>query len=418
MSARRLLLVTSSFPRWPGDSSGPFILNLAEDLQSLGWRVDVLAPHAPGTVRVGRLAGVAVERFRYAWPERAETICYGAGALDNLGRDPWTVAKLPQFALAEWFAVARRLATRRYDLVQSHWILPQGLATALAARPLGVPHVATIHGSDLFALGGSFPTALKRLALGWADAITANSSATEAGARALAPEAANLRRIPMGAAEPAPDPARVAEVRRRYRPAAGPLVLFVGRLVEQKGILDLVHAMGPLAGEVPGVAAVVLGDGPLRGAGEALARELGVADRIAFLGRVAPDAVPAYLAAADVFVAPSRRTPDGAMEGQGLGIVEAMLAGCAVVATASGGIVDAVRSGETGLLVPEGAPAEIAAAVHRLVSDPALADRLRQGALAHARRNFTRAASARGFSDLFETVIAERRGRRALGRVA
>jgi glycosyltransferase involved in cell wall biosynthesis len=418
MSRRRLLFVASSFPRWAGDGSAPFLLHLAEDLQALGWAVEVLAPHAPGAARSETLAGVAVGRFRYAWPVRAQRLCYGAGALHNLGRDPWAAAKLPQFVLAEWLAIARRLASGRYDLVQSHWILPQGLLAALAARPLGVPHVATIHGSDLFALQGRLPTRLKRLALRWADAITVNSSATEARARTLAAGAARLRRIPMGAAEPTPAPGRVAELRGRYRKGDGPLLVFAGRLVEQKGILDFVRAVALLAPQVTGAAGVVLGDGPLRAAAEELARSLGVADRICFAGQVAPEAVGAHLAAADVFVAPSRRTDDGAMEGQGLGIVEAMLARCPVVATASGGIVDAVRPGETGLLVAEEAPAEIAEAVRRLVSDSALTERLRERALDHARRNFTRQVSARAFSELFEAVIAEKRVARAFGRAA
>lgn len=418
MTSRRLLFVTSSFPRWAGDGSAPFILNLAEDLQALGWQVDVLAPHAPGAAARETLSGVTVSRFRYAWPEAAETLCYGAGALHNLTQDPWTAANLPAFVIAEGLAVARRLASGRYGLVHSHWILPQGFVAAIAARPLGIPHVATIHGSDLFALRGALPTRLKRMALRWADAVTVNSSATEAGAMALAPDVGPLHRIPMGASDRVAPDSQVAALRTRHRTAPGPLLAFVGRLVEQKGATDLIRAVGLLAPRLPGVSAMILGDGPDRAPAERLSRELGVAGRIVFLGRVAPDEVPAYLAASDIFVGPSRRTADGAMEGQGLSFVEAMLAGCPVIATRNGGIVDAIRHGETGLLVAENAPTEIADAVERLVADPALADRLRRSAGSLARQNFTRQVSARAYADLFEAVIAAKRGTRAADRAA
>ena len=81
----RILCLTSNFPRWEGDSTTPFVLHLAQDLQALGWRVDVLAPHAPGAAVRETLGGVRVERFRYLWPERLETVCYRGGALIVIG---------------------------------------------------------------------------------------------------------------------------------------------------------------------------------------------------------------------------------------------------------------------------------------------------------------------------------------------
>ncbi len=417
MTSRRLLFVTSSFPRWIGDSSSPFILNLAEDIQALGWRVDVLAPHAPGAAAREILAGVTVSRFRYAWPTAAETVCYGAGALHNIALNPWNAAKLPGFVAAEWVAVTRRLVTGCYALVHSHWILPQGLVTAISARSIGMPHVTTIHGSDLFALRGVLPTRLKRIALRWADAVTVNSSSTEDGALALAPELTHLHRIPMGASDRGAPPSKVAALRARYRMPSGPLLVFVGRIVEQKGVADLIRAVSLLAPRLPDVSAVIVGDGPHRNHVEKLSLGLGMADRITFAGRITPDEIPAYLAASDVFVAPSRRADDGAVEGQGLSIIEAMLAERPIVATRSGGIVDAIRHDETGLLVAENAPAEIAAAVERLAAAPELADRLRRNAAILARQKFSRQVSAQAFSDLYAAIISTKRRARAKARV-
>jgi phosphatidyl-myo-inositol dimannoside synthase len=153
---------------------------------------------------------------------------------------------------------------------------------------------------------------------------------------------------------------------------------------------------------------VIVGDGPQRQDLERLSNELGITARVFFAGWIPSADIPGYLAAGDVFVGPSKRGCDGTTEAQGLAFIEAMLAGTPVIASAVGGIVDAVRNESTGLLVPESSPEDIAAAVKRLVSDSSLRERLRESARELAARELTREASARAFSMLFERVLAER----------
>jgi glycosyltransferase involved in cell wall biosynthesis len=405
----RVLLVTSNFPRWAGDSTTPFVLHLAQDLIALGWEVEVLAPHAPGAARRERLDGVPVTRFRYLWPERLETVCYQGGALVNLRKHPANRLKLPALVLAEALALAFMLVRGRVDLVSAHWILPQGFVAAMVAACFGVPVAVTVHGGDVFGLRGRVAAWFKRRALGLAAAVTANSTATLAAARALAPAHPALHRIPIGATVPPPPAEEAVEaLRRRYRRAGGPLLVFVGRLVEEKGAGDLIQAVARLARDMPGVSAMILGEGPDRPVLKGLAMGLGVAERVHFRGWADPGDVPAYLAAADIFVGPSKRAPDGWVEAQGLTFVEAMLAGTPVVATRSGGIPDAVRHEETGLLVSEDAPAEIAAAVARIAKDPALGARLARDGRALALDAFTRERSAGAFDALFTELIDAR----------
>lgn len=405
----RVLLTSSNFPRWDGDSTTPFILHLAQDLQALGWRIDVLAPHAPGAALREEIGGVSVERFRYCWPDRLQSVCYQGGALINLRKNRVIFAKLPLLVYAEWAAVTRKLATGRYDLLNSHWILPQGFTGVLAAKPFGVPHVITAHGGDVFALRGRALTRAKAFALRHADAVTANSGATARGIAEIAPQAAAPQRIPMGASDRAPDRVHVEEIRRSYRRDGGPLVVFVGRLVEEKGVGDLLRAVSILSVDRPDTTALVVGDGQDRALFEGLGRQLGLEDRVAFTGWVDPRQVGDYLAAADVFVGPSRRSKEGWVEAQGLTLAEAMLAGTPVVATDVGGISDTVRHEETGLLVEEASPRQIATAVARLIEAPEFARRLAEGAHAFARENLTRNGTASRFSELFARLSEERR---------
>lgn len=408
--AGRILCVTSNFPRWEGDSTTPFVLHLAQDLQELGWRVDVLAPHAPGTSPREILGEVHVERFRYLWPANLETVCYQGGALINLRRNRGNLLKLPALVIAEWFAVLRRLAGRHYDLLHSHWILPQGFTGAMAAGPLRIPHVLTAHGGDVFALRGGVLTAFKRFALKNADAVTVNSSATQRAVESIAPGLVNLHRVPMGVtihSMPKEDPV-VVEIRNRYRRGNGPLLLFVGRVVHEKGIEDFLQAVGRLSDLMPEVTGVIVGEGQDRPELQARAGAMGLADRVTFTGWIPSERVPAFLSAADVFVGPSRQAKDGWVEAQGLTFLEAMIARTPVVATRVGGIVDSVRDGQTGLLVDEQAPEQIAQAVLRLFREPGLAATLVENGFRLAATEFSREATALSFAELFAKLISKR----------
>ena len=412
-TVRRILLLTSSFPRWEGDSATPFVLHLAQDLQALGIQVDVLAPHAPGAARRERLGGLNVERFRYLWPASQETVCYGGGALINLRDRRSNFAKVPFLVGAELATTFGRLRGRRYDLLNAHWALPQGFVGAVARHVLNVPHVLTVHGGDVFALQGRLMSRFKRLAFEGADAVTVNSSVTKQAVLAVAPNARDVRVIPMGISDRPPVAEEVDAIRKRFRRGDGPLLAFAGRLVEEKGVEDLLLAMVGLVPRFPDTTAIVAGDGQHRPALEAVATRLGVADRVFFVGWVQPAEVQTYLAAGDVLVAPSRRSPQGWVEAQGLVVLEAMQVGVPVVASGSGGLTDIVVDGDTGLLVSEQAPEEIGAAVQRVCADPELRARLVEHGRQMAAR-YSRSTSASSFADLFDSVVSRANARRGL----
>ncbi|MDP8957106.1 MAG: glycosyltransferase family 4 protein [Actinomycetota bacterium] len=402
--------MTSNFPRWEGDSTTPFVLHLAQDLQSEGWRVDVLAPGAEGAAGRETLGGVLVERFPYLWPASAQTVCYGGGALINIREHRLNQVKVPALVASEIVATVRRLRARRYDLVHSHWILPQGFTGALASRLLRRTHVLTVHGGDVFALRGRALQPFKRYALERADAVTSNAHITANAVRRIAPKVRDLRVIPMGVdvdVKPVAD--RVDALRQKHRRGQGPLVLFVGRLVEEKGVADLIRAIAKVKDQLPDVTAAIVGDGQHRTRFARLAVEAKVADRVSFTGWVPREDVTNYLGAADILAAPSRRALDGWVEAQGLSIIEGMTAGLPVVATTTGGIPDVVTDRRTGLLVPEQDPMAFAEAIEQLWSDRALAAVLGEEARNDAAKRFSRKASAQRFSSLFDDLLGGRR---------
>ena len=160
-------------------------------------------------------------------------------------------------------------------------------------------------------------------------------------------------------------------------PFSPPRLLTVGRLVPRKGIDLTLRAISMLLPDFPGLSYRIVGTGPDRPRLEALVAELGVTDCVHFLGRVPADQLAEQYRDAHVFVMPTREEPErDSVEGFGIVYLEASASGLPVVAGRSGGAVEAVREGETGLLVSPEDPAELTGALHRLLSNEGLCRRM------------------------------------------
>jgi glycosyltransferase involved in cell wall biosynthesis len=290
-------------------------------------------------VEHSRAAGVEIEVVSPAG-FRHFGIAYGHGIAGNLRRRPWLALALPLFLLS--FTRAARRAARDADLVHAHW-LPSGLVARLTGRP----YVVQLWGTDV-ELARRAPW-LARPILRRARAVVCTSSSLAEAGRELG--ARDVTVLP-AAVELPPEPGPPAE------PAH---VLFAGRLSPEKGIEDFLAA-------TEGLPRVILGAGPVA-----------VPDAVA----VAPAEVGAYYERAAVVCVPSRR------EGVGMTAREAMAHGRPVVATRVGGLPDAVRDGETGLLVPPRDPVALREALERLLGDAELRARLGRVARIHAERELS-----------------------------
>ena len=323
-----------------------------------GMRVCVLTtsfPRSAGDV-AGSFVSAQVEHLRAAGVEVAVVspasfrhfgIAYGDGIVQNLRAKPWLAAALPLFLVS--FAAAARRAARGADVVHAHWI-----PSALPALATGKPFVLQVWGTDV-ELARRAPWLVRPL-LRRARLVVAASSFLADAVTALGVRDARV--IGNGVDIPA-----------RVEPAAEPAhVLFAGRLSEEKGILEFAQA-------TEGLPRVIVGDGPLRDAVPGA------------LGFIPPDGLGAYYERAAVVCVPSRR------EGYGMVAREAMAYGRPVVATAAGGLADAVTDGETGLQVPVGDVGALRAAVERLLDDASLRAELGANARRRAESDYSWAAA-------------------------
>lgn len=321
----RLLVLSSTYPRWAGDPEPGFVHELCARLTAT-FEVHVVCPHAPGALSEGELDGVRVHRFRYA-PSRLETLVQGGGILGNLRQRPWKWLLVPFFfiglAIKTW-RLNRRL---RPACIHAHWIIPQGLVLAgLGLLRAGLPpFLLTSHGGDLFALRGWPFERLKRAVVRRAAVVTVVGGAMAAEAVRLGVSPGRVRVASMGVDFETRFTPGPPEGRRRGE------ILFVGRLVEKKGLAHLIEAMPAIVERQPDARLLVAGGGPEEAALRALADHTGVAGRVEFLGALPQAALPDLYRRASVFVAPFVVAADGDREGLGLVTVEAIACGCPVV---------------------------------------------------------------------------------------
>jgi glycosyltransferase involved in cell wall biosynthesis len=257
--------------------------------------------------------------------------------------------------------LARRMRRLKPDVVHCHTSHAHALG-ALAARLAGRPVVVVSRRVDFSIYRHSF---LGLSGFKYRHGLDRIVCVSQAVASVLERDGVDPTRLRV--VHSAVDPSRVrdaapVDVRARLGlPATAPVVLAVGALVGHKGHRHLVDALPAIRGRVPGVRAVVAGEGPLRPQLEAQARALGVAEALVLAGQV--DDLPGWFHGVDLLVMPSTE------EGLGTSVLDGMAAGLAVVASRAGGLPETVRDGVEGLLVPVGDAAALAAAVAGLLLD-------------------------------------------------
>lgn len=328
----RLLVLASTYPRWAGDHEPGFVHELNKRLTD-SYDVTVLCPHASGAAASEQLDGVQVVRYRYA-PPRLERLVNDGGIITNLRRHRWMTLLLPSFFLAQLIYTCILLQRHKPSAIHAHWIIPQALVAALARRLTGqdLPILVTSHGADLFALNSSLLRRIKRWTLQHCTQATVVSNAMLEPLQALGLPAERITVAPMGVDMD------------RFRALAGNQrnpreLLFVGRLVEKKGLRYLLDALPLIIEKHPQAILTIVGFGPELAERQQQAQQLGLGSCVHFVGACPQADLPIYYRRAAMLVAPFVQADSGDREGLGLVSVEALACGCPVVTTR----IDAVK---------------------------------------------------------------------------
>ena len=367
----RVLVLTSTFPRWENDPEPAFVFELSRRLTEK-FEVTVLSPRTPGSKRREDIAGLRVIRFPYFFNRWEKLAMHGGGILNQLKTNPVYYLMIPFFLLGQLWAVVRLLRNQRFDLIHAHWLIPQGFIAALSLLMTGkkIPLLCTSHGGDLFALKGKGLQRLKRWVMHKSAALTVVSHAMKKTVVAMGIDPDKVEVIPMGVDLKGlftPDPC----VQRKTDE-----LLFVGRLVEVKGLQILLEAMTKVIARHPNIHLIVAGAGPLESELRTSAKKLDIADHVDFRGMVMQSKLPTLYRQATIAVFPFVVTKSGVQEGFGLVVVEAMGCGCPIIAGDLPAIHDTVVHKENGLLFESGNSQALADAIIRMLADPDLCAKL------------------------------------------
>jgi glycosyltransferase involved in cell wall biosynthesis len=404
-----VVMVTTSYPRFPGDSVGTFMAPIARSVAALGHEVHVVAPWHPLITRASEEHGVRFHFYRYAPVASLNVFGYAAAMRADVSLRAAAYVAAPLALAAGWHrarAVARRY---RADVMHGHWVVPGGVTAALAAPDL--PLVVSLHGSDVYVAETFAPARLAaRRTFRQAGFVTACSDDLRTRAVRLGADPARIETVPYGV-----DAARFtpnASVRSARRRALGigddaPLCFAAGRLVRKKGFEYLIEALAA----VPGMLLAIAGDGTLAPELRARAVANGVADRVRFLGNQTQDAVAEYFAAADMICAPSVRDDSGNVDGLPNVVLEALASATPLITTSAGGIGATVEDGRTAIVVGERDRSALAAAMVRLSASPALRRDIGAAARALVQSRFGWDRAAARFEHAYDRALATKGGR-------
>jgi len=357
----KICILTSGFPRYKGDLSGNFVLSLTKELIKRGLAVSVLAPHASKVKKSEELDGIKVYRFSYFFPFALQKLCYGSGIPTNIRHSLLAKLQLPFFSFSQLFSLIRLIKKEDINIVNSHWMVTQGLNGALVRKILGLPHILTIHAAGLFALKRfPFGKYIARFIVRNSDHIITVSSFVKSDLDKLIGYNTKAIVCPMGIDTNVFVPKDQARLREEYNIRGKYVLLFVGRLVEKKGVEYLIDAMKILTKKLSDIKLLIIGTGNLEKKLKIKVSKLNLSSYVSFLGIKKHDELIDYFNICDLLILPAIFDKYGHTETLGMVILEAMSCGKPVVASNIGGIPESVKDGYNGLLTIPKNPADIA----------------------------------------------------------
>ena len=372
----KICLLTHTYPRFPNDTTAPFVESTAETLQEHGIDVTVLTPDTPKFARTAADHTVNLQTYRYFFPRRFQLLGYSNTLVNDCKLKRYVYLLAPFMFLSGIFHLFRLHRKHRFDVIHAQWLLPNGFIGAALCKFYKLPLVITMQGSDmLVAKKNPFFKRMAKWTLKHTAMVTSVTPTFLPELAALGVPDNQRCLIPNGV-----DPKMFHFTGRKERdmtglqeqlsiPEGDAVVFALGRIVLKKGFDILIQALCIVTQKYPNVTFIIGGDGTDLQRLKALAEELGVSECVRFPRTIHRADVPTYFHFCDIFTLPAVFDPKGNVDGCPNVILEAMACGKPVVASNISGIPVVVKNGETGILVKEKNVEELAAALVHLLTD-------------------------------------------------
>ena len=385
MGNGRILVLTTTFPRWDNDSTPRYVYDLSKRL-AYKFRIIVLAPHHYRAKKMETYGKLSIRRFSYFKPERLQKLCYDGGIIPNMKESFFARVQLPLLIISEFISSYKIIKNENIGMIHAHWILPQGFVGVFLKKLFRIPLLVTVHGSDLFALKSKLSKKLQNFVVKNADIVTVNSKATgNEIVKRFPTYSSKVKVIPMGV-----DIGlfKKKNIKKPKKYSKNKILLFVGRLSDQKGLQYLIDAMPEIIKYDTKIKLLIIGEGPYEKILQEKLQSNNVEEHIEFLGSMPSTEISKYYNFADIFVMPSLSTKTGT-EALGLSLLEAMACGCRVIGTNIGGIPFVIKNNYNGTLIKQKDSLELSNAITRILKNKKRSIKLGNRAAEFVKKNYS-----------------------------
>ncbi len=393
----KICVLSPSFPRFKGDMYHLPAYELAKRIAK-NHLVYVITPHDCGVKTKEVVDSVRIFRFRYMFPESLEKLAYREGMAENI-RDPIAKLSMP-FFLISFFFTGLRIA-RRCDLIHAHTTVA-ALVGVLVKKIIKKPLIMTLRG---LVVKNKFSLFLNKFILNNCEYVICVSSYLKNKAEAItqvpkyivSPSSVDINQFNLSV--------KTIDLHGIYNiPKQDRIILFVGRLVEKKGLIYLLRAL-QLILKKHKVTIIIGGWGSEEEKLKKLIHRLGFLDKVKFIGVILRQDLPPLYRSSDLFILPSIIDSKGETETLGVVLIEAMACGLPIIGSKEGGIVDIITDFENGLYIQPKDEYDIAEKVDLLLSDSKLREKFKINGPNTVKKKFSWDKSAENVEEIYINAI-------------
>jgi len=358
------------------NSNTQFVHVLNKEFVKQGMKVKTITPHTKNLLSDEKIDGVHVKRFRY-FPEKYEI--NSAAISDEVSKTRIGFFKVFVMSVNFFIFTFFECLKEKPDMIHAHWSFPAGYIAYIISKIFKKNFFVTVHGGEISFLK-KFNFVRKQVIKGLNNSslVLVNSTYTKNEMISLGVNSKKIviQKVPPNFVKFTEDEDNLKKFKEAFVKPSTKIILFVGRLVERKGVEYLIRSIAEIS--KIDVHLMIVGGGELKDNLISITNSLGLKNRVTFFGKASSNELAMLHQISDVFVCPSIVDSRGITEYLGLVIPEAMKSGLPVVASAVGGIIDTIKNEENGLLVKQKEPKMLAFSIERLLSDNKLRTKLIQ----------------------------------------
>lgn len=386
----KICIVTHTFPKTPNDTTAAFMHPLVLGLTSMGNEVAVLTPYHI-ELKTSNFP-YKIVTYKYIWPNFFHRLGYSQTLSEGTSFKLETYILAPFLYFFGFLALLRLLKREKFDIISSHWILPNGFISYLVTRFIRIPYTITLAGSDVYVANKNiFFSFMAKLAAQGAKIVFADSPTYVDQLKKTGAIVKNYSIVPypVDTSVLKINPNGILALKKDLNLKKENIVLLaVGRLIYKKGFQYLLEAFSKVTKKYKEAVLIIIGEGDLGSELKKLAKILHIESFTKFVGNVKRDKIVTFYNLADIFIMPSVVDQNGNTDDRPVALLEAIACGKPVVATNFPGNALSIKEGESGFLVPQKNIKSLGYAISRLIESKELRISMSREASKIANKNF------------------------------